>query len=285
MSVQKAIVRMKTEPLRIEDATCSLIIDEKPRGGLANMQIDEAMLISSINRGECIVRIYGWIEPTVSLGYFQKQDDEIATPLRHLPTVRRLTGGGAILHHHEITYSLAIPSNSIYHQNPSDLYRRAHRAIIGLLDECGCVARLRSDPSIQAESDPNVVESVEPFLCFLRKDPNDVVCDVSGFHDSDGHFINAAFASHIDRHQAGIKSAVFKIIGSAQRRRKGTILQHGSIVLKKSPVTRSVPGITDLFPQFDSDTFRLLLPLRLASTLASNIIRRQYYPEELLHKQ
>ena len=59
------------------------------------MALDEALLESAVHRGDCSVRIYRWEEPTVSLGYFQKEREiDPQSPIADLPRVRRLSGGG-----------------------------------------------------------------------------------------------------------------------------------------------------------------------------------------------
>ena len=74
------------------------------------MAVDEALVDDAAARGTCWLRFYGWAEPTLSLGYFQGHEERLAhRPSRQCPVVRRMSGGGAILHDAEITYSLAIP--------------------------------------------------------------------------------------------------------------------------------------------------------------------------------
>src|SRR5438132_7833883 len=79
--------------------------------GPHNMAADEVLLESAV-AGTGSLRFYGWATATLSLGYFQphglrKSDDRLAK----LPLVRRPTGGGALVHHHELTYALALPAN------------------------------------------------------------------------------------------------------------------------------------------------------------------------------
>ncbi|MCC7425164.1 MAG: hypothetical protein IT428_33255, partial [Planctomycetaceae bacterium] len=87
-----------------------VIVESHPRSGAWNMAIDEALLETAVDAEQCTLRFYRWSEPTVSLGYFQKPEEAAADPLlAGLPIVPRLSGGGAILHHHEWTYSIALP--------------------------------------------------------------------------------------------------------------------------------------------------------------------------------
>lgn len=212
---------------------CHVFIDPEPNRGDWNMAIDELLLTAAIERGQCSVRLYRWSEPTISLGYFQSVDD-LPTPLRlaGLPVVRRLTGGGAILHHHELTYSCAVPARHPLAHNPKDLYLRVHEQVIEVLAGFGIPVQFRGDEDRQRSQE---------FLCFARGDSFDVV--MSGGH---------------------------KVLGSAQRRRKGSILQHGSLVLHCSDYVPQFPGIGDLavqtIPLLDlTSTLARALGIRLAA--------------------
>ncbi len=81
--------------------------------GALNMGIDEALL-GSVSRGESppSLRFYSWSPPCVTVGYFQSLEDEVdlaACRAAGVDAVRRLTGGGAVFHEAEITYSLVVP--------------------------------------------------------------------------------------------------------------------------------------------------------------------------------
>lgn len=172
------------------------------------MAVDELLLESAIDSAACSVRVYSWMEPTLSLGHFQGAEGGVCdSRLAALPVVRRLSGGGAILHHHEVTYSCAVPAGHVAIRNPADLYEVAHAAIIGVLSESGVLARMRGDVDAGDES---------AFLCFSRGDPRDIVLDGQ------------------------------KIVGSAQRRRRGAVLQHGSLLLRASEFAPEYPGLADL---------------------------------------
>ena len=89
--------------------TARLIIDP-PAAGSWNMAVDEALLRSAGESRQLTLRVYQWEQPTLSLGYFQAHE----RPAEHAasqpcPVVRRATGGGAIVHDREITYSLTAP--------------------------------------------------------------------------------------------------------------------------------------------------------------------------------
>lgn len=203
--------------------TCRVVIEAEPQSGVRNMAIDEALLEAALDHGECTVRWYRWKSATVSLGYFQDKDAAAAIPaFAGLDVVRRLTGGGAILHHHEWTYSCSVPPGHPLSQTPSQIYELVHARIITGLAKLGVgAAALRGSNNASAEGE---------FLCFGRGDCRDVVL------------------------------AGQKIVGSAQRRRRGAVLQHGSLLLRRSEYAPQFPGVFDLAVcgPFDTDVIRWL---------------------------
>src|SRR3954471_182370 len=83
-----------------------------PLGGPENMALDEALMARARRSGETVLRVYGWSSPTLSLGRNQRARgiylaDELER--RGIGVVRRPTGGRALLHHREITYSVTAP--------------------------------------------------------------------------------------------------------------------------------------------------------------------------------
>lgn len=85
------------------------------RSAADNMALDEAILIN-IASGESppTLRFYGWSPNAISIGYFQSLEEEVdlnACKKYGVDFVRRITGGGAVLHEHEITYSIHIPES------------------------------------------------------------------------------------------------------------------------------------------------------------------------------
>lgn len=162
------------------------------------MARDEAMLIEVGNKSAPpTLRLYQWSPPTISLGYFQKYADyeALPPPAGELPVVRRLTGGGAILHDLELTYSIALPmAHELLKEGPNRLYELAHDAVIAAL------ASLQLTTARCAQSDDSGAAR-GPFFCFERRHCYDVLLGTD------------------------------KIAGSAQRRTRHAVLQHGSIVL------------------------------------------------------
>lgn len=188
--------------------TSRVLVEPTPCSGSWNMAVDEVLLEAAAADGSCTLRIYGWEAATVSLGYFQSADDpSLESRFPQLPKVRRLSGGGAILHHHEVTYSITIAEGHPLAASPGVLYEEVHRRVIALLGQLGVAVHLRGE-ALRFEA--------EPFLCFSRGDARDIV-----------------LGSH-------------KIMGSAQRRRRGAVLQHGALLLARSEFAPEFPGLTEL---------------------------------------
>jgi lipoyltransferase/lipoate-protein ligase len=104
----------------------------------SNMAIDRAILVAnSQEKVPPTVRFYGWAPPAISLGYFQSVTEEIdidACKKRGVDYVRRITGGGAVFHDDELTYSIVIPeAHPAIPKNILHSYQRiCHALLIGL---------------------------------------------------------------------------------------------------------------------------------------------------------
>lgn len=194
------------------------------------MALDEALLESAQQDGIATVRFYAWRQPTLSLGYFQPHADRKLHPTSEkCPMVRRASGGGAILHDRELTYSIALPHGHALAQRAERLYDAAHESLIETLEELGVRATRFCG---QRE------RGAKAFLCFQRREPGDVL---AGQH---------------------------KIAGSAQRRQRGAVLQHGSVLLGRSQCAPELPGIAELFSgEVNIDELRGRWLPRLASGL------------------
>lgn len=199
---------------------CLLLVDP-PTDGAWNMAVDEVLLERAAHDGQAALRFYQWSEPTLSLGYSQR----IADRARHLasqraPAVRRLSGGGALVHDRELTYSLCLPATSPFASRPSELYSAVHEALIETLADHGVQASLFGNIFPPTPVSPSPPES---FLCFARRGAHDIVLQ----------------SPHP-------QFPLTKIVGSAQRRARGALLQHGAVLLERSPAAPELPGLNDL---------------------------------------
>lgn len=179
------------------------------------MAIDEALLQNANSDCPIVLRVYRWERPTLSIGHFQRIEDREDSPnLRDLPWVRRKTGGGAIVHDQELTYSILIPNrdNQPTKGHNELLYRAIHCAFVNNLRTLGWNAQLAETCTNKTTMGKNQ----EPFLCFLRRTPIDLVIGDD------------------------------KILGSAQRRSAAGLLQHGSFLLHRSQSTLELFGLLDV---------------------------------------
>jgi len=170
------------------------------------MALDEALLVSN---GPPTLRLYRWRPHGLSLGYFQRHDSVDAGRLGRdgIPIVRRLTGGGAILHGDEITFSITAPAAHPLFAGPVRAsYDRVHAVLALALHRCGAAAAPRGDASLLSD------ERESPW-CFFASTEFDLAADGR------------------------------KLVGSAQRRTGGRVLHHGSIVLRANAYT---PGSASL---------------------------------------
>lgn len=185
------------------------------------MAVDQALLLAADQTGQATLRFYRWETATLSLGYFQKlADREQHQGSVRCPAVRRASGGGAIVHDQELTFSLAFPSDNRWSKKNNDLYRRVHGCIVSSLQsfgvEAGLYEKTMNEDGARKTIKPSAVLSPNPFLCFQRRTDGDITLDSQ------------------------------KVGGSAQRRSKNAILQHTSLLLRKSSAAQELPGIEDL---------------------------------------
>ncbi len=202
--------------------TANLILDPPARGAW-NMAVDQALLLAAERTGQVTLRFYRWQTPTLSLGYFQKLADRHEHPGSiGCPVVRRASGGGAIVHDQELTFSLTFPSKNRWSKKNNDLYRSVHGCILEALQKFGVEAGLYEKTSLdrggitRTETGNSGNRLPKSFLCFQRRTDGDIILDGQ------------------------------KVGGSAQRRAKNAILQHTSLLLRKSTVAQELPGIEDL---------------------------------------
>jgi lipoate-protein ligase A len=213
---------------------CRLIIDP-PTLGAHNMAVDEALLVHAAEHNTAALRFYSWSEPTLSLGYFQRYADRHQHPASlACAVVRRQTGGGAILHDRELTYSLVLPASHPLTKRNEELYRIVHEVFIDVMSPPGEVHDSVRELQFRGDT-TRIAPGEEPFLCFQRQSPGDVV-----------FFSSNTLESNASSSQSPAPPAVKKILGSAQRRYRGALLQHGSLLLECSSAAPELKGLHDL---------------------------------------
>ena len=164
--------------------------------GQENMQIDSDLLDWAIenNYQDAIFRLYGWSPACISLGRNQKDDfvDEKLVKDCNIDVVRRLTGGRALLHDNELTYSFICPVNYLKNgENVVESYKEISQYLIDKLETIGIHTEFGAQKAVKTKFDYCMLISTGADLCYQGK----------------------------------------KLIGSAQCRKNGYILQHGSILM------------------------------------------------------
>lgn len=167
--------------------------------GIFNMTADEA-LATHHDQTVPILRVYCWSPFTISLGYHQSIRELNVVQCRKdgLGIVRRPTGGRAILHAQEVTYSVIIPkSHPLFDKSSLSIYKLISSALVTGLNELGMPASLEKKNG----SDAEFARYNRRFSCFAT---------------------SAKYEIHYQSR---------KCVGSAQRRFENGLLQHGSILL------------------------------------------------------
>lgn len=180
------------------DVRCRLLITEC-LDGATNMALDEAVLL--FGWPTPTLRFYSWSPPCLSIGYSQVvvNDVELEACRRlGIDLVRRPTGGGAILHDAELTYCVVAPED---HPAVSgsilESYRRISRALVAAMRQLGLAPQVAPTPA--------------------KNQAATSAC----FHNPSAHEVMVAGR---------------KLVGSAQCRREGMVLQHGSLLLDLDPI-------------------------------------------------
>lgn len=174
------------------------LIISPPASGAYNMVLDEVLLLRA-SRKETLptLRLYSWDPPTLSLGYAQNWHEVNLEALDRLGwgLVRRPTGGRAILHTDELTYSVTAPLDHPVAQGTLlESYQRLSQALLNALRQ------LEIEAQADNLSKPSAQRNTEP-VCF----------EVPSNYE--------------------ITFAGKKLVGSAQARKSGGMLQHGSLPL------------------------------------------------------
>jgi lipoate-protein ligase A len=205
------------------------LLDTGPHDGFTNMAVDEALLeVYAASGGSPLLRFYRWSPPALSLGYGQQIEADVNLERCRalgIDVVRRPTGGRAVLHDDEVTYSVVIREDDpLAAMGVLASYLMVSQALIRGLSHLGIAAALI--PLRRPVRAP--AQGISP-VCFVSPSSYEVAVDGQ------------------------------KIIGSAQRRSKGVIMQHGSLPIRLDremlfTVLRSPTGMG--YSAHEEETFR-----------------------------
>jgi lipoate-protein ligase A len=199
------------------------------------MAIDEAILNSvCAGHAQPTIRFYDWNPPTISCGYNQSIEKEIDLDLvksKGYGVVRRPTGGRVVLHEAEVTYSIVTPCEGRFAGTITESYFEISQALAAGFQLMG------------------------------------IKVDLEREHLSSNHQrmdSNPCFASS-SKYELNYQNR--KIVGSAQVRKNGCLLQHGSILLNKDQ-----SSLADVIPKLDKEKRIRLAKYLTKKTVAINQI-------------
>lgn len=208
--------------------------------GPQNMALDAVLMARARRTGESVLRVYSWSQPVLSFGRNQAARgvyDEAKLRDLGFGIVRRPTGGRALLHDHEITYSVTAPVEP--ELALGDSYRRMNALLVHSL------AKLGVDTELARPAAPALRPSSVP--CFAEPAAGEITFDGR------------------------------KLIGSAQWRDDGALLQHGSIIVDDDQAL--IPSFmrAPADPPMPPATLRAILgrapePTELAQVLFGSIV-------------
>ncbi len=176
-------------------APCRLVMDG-PRPPALNMAVDELLLRECQRSARPVLRFYLWDPPGLSLGRFQRECGGVDAAFCRragIPVVRRLTGGRAVLHHREVTYSFSSPYVGVF---AAGGLREAYAAIAGAL--AAGLAMLGVRAKVEGRTGGAARKTAN---CFLSPSEGELTWEGR------------------------------KLVGSAQVRAREGFLQHGSVPL------------------------------------------------------
>ena len=194
------------------------VFRDPARAGAENMAADHTLAHSVAQGGPssgkgsaappAVLRLYTWKRPTISFG----RNEPVlgvyspdSDQLRNIDLVRRPTGGRAVLHDEELTYAVAVPSRAL--GGARETYRVLNHALLNAVRSLGTVADIHGDPNERA-----LPLSAGP--CFQSPAEGEVIANGR------------------------------KLIGSAQARIGGALLQHGSIMISGDQTLLSTIGLS-----------------------------------------
>ncbi len=228
-----------------------------------NMALDEAIAISVRTReAPATLRFYSWDRPSLSLGCFQKTEDLDLDYCRQnsIPVVRRPTGGRAVLHGYELTYSFSVPTDrKPFSGGLIESYRMISRAFNLAFQNTGISVRS---------------EMTRERGRVLARNP---LC-----------FGSSSYGELLLNNQ--------KIAGAAQKRWKDGLLQQGALPYvcdterichitgrKTSEQDSVLKGLKEILPHFDEQNFREAVRAAFEETFSVRLMISHPEPKENLH--
>ncbi len=181
------------------------LLTDNTKDPYENMALDETLLLlCGKGLSPPTIRFYTWEPSALSIGYSQNPLKQLDTDLcksLNIPVIRRITGGKALVHNNDLSYSVVFHyDGALQRHSILESQRVINNCLIDAIRKMGIDARLRLNGENRYDSLSGVSMGKLPF-CFLMPASNDIIVSER------------------------------KIVGSAQRRTKNAFIQHGSIFL------------------------------------------------------
>lgn len=209
-------------------------ITDKELSPIFNMSADLYLMRKVANEETIYIRFYTWNPPAVSIGRLQdvnKQLDLDALNSKGISWIQRPTGGRAVLHRGDLTYSFIFSNKlSFLGSSVTKTYEIIANCLINGLKLCGI------QPQLESAISPLIKAKEIKIPCFLATNRNEIMVDGK------------------------------KLIGSAQYRNATSVLQHGSI-----PITDDYLFLPDLLPISKEEKIRQINLLKVKTTCTKNI--------------
>lgn len=179
------------------------LLTDNTRDPYENMALDETLLLlCGKGLSPPTIRFYTWDPSALSIGYSQDPLKQLDTELcrsLNIPVIRRITGGKALIHNNDLSYSVVFHYDGVLQRHSIlESQRVINNCLVDAIREMGMDARLRLNGENRYDGLSGVSTGKLPF-CFLIPASNDIIVSER------------------------------KIVGSAQRRTKNAFIQHGSI--------------------------------------------------------
>lgn len=151
--------------------TIGRLLNMEKNNAATNMAIDEAILLAQKEQPNPTLRFYDWTQPAFSFGYFQDIATEVdinACRADGIELVKRMTGGGTVVHGWELTYTLILP-RSAGEISVANAYQRIGQSLTQAFQKLGIPAQCYASCTDTAETNPNI--------CLTNPAEHDVMSD------------------------------------------------------------------------------------------------------------
>lgn len=150
--------------------TTARLLDMGKNCAAMNMAIDEAILIAQNDKPNPTLRFYEWEKPAFSFGYFQDIDTEVdveTCQTKGIELVKRMTGGGTVVHGWDLTYTWILPRKTD-EKTVSETYQLIGKSLVSAFQKLNIPAECYSENTGSNPSSENI--------CLINPAENDVMC-------------------------------------------------------------------------------------------------------------